>query len=213
MFSCCFVVSKNATLTCWRNLKFQQIKKNILSPAFKRLYGLNISVNWHSEMVNPDKSWSTQKPPKGQPSPPKPPRHALKILMPSVLPPHPAVLPSISPGFCRAVGGPIATKPRPPSCSSLQGQPGTVGSPLTLLRKVCEVAGVGHPIFELYYSHIGPDGFLYYTYKVHIPGIAAPFSGQVMVLPGPNLNTVVEEAEKATAQEVLQKVFNSQFEL
>ncbi|XP_047441598.1 dead end protein 1 isoform X2 [Mugil cephalus] len=192
---------------------FASIAKKMLVEAFRKQYGLTISVKWHSsELVIPDKPWPTRTFPMGLPSPPKPPRHALKLL-PSVLPPHLAVAPSNSPGFCRAVGGPIATKSHPPSSSSHRAPPGIEVSPLTLLRRACEVTGVGQPSFELHYSHIGPDGFLYYTYKVNIPGITSPFTGQVMILPGPSLDTIVEEAEKATAQEVLQKVFNSQFAL
>lgn len=79
-----------------------------------------------------------------------------------------------------------------------------------LLHKVCEATGVGQPLYEMYYSHAGPDGFLYFTYTVCIPGITMPFKGLVMILPGPTATTMLEEAWQAAAQQVLQRVYNNQ---
>lgn len=78
-----------------------------------------------------------------------------------------------------------------------------------LLSKLCETAGVGQPFYEVQYSHAGPDGFLYFSYKVQILGITATFKGLVMILPGPNASTMLEEAQKAVAQQVLQKMYNT----
>ncbi|XP_039974922.1 dead end protein 1 isoform X1 [Xiphias gladius] len=189
--------------------------KKILVEAFKKQFAMTVSIKWQST-VNPSPVEPLpQKPPKSLlVSPLKMPCHILNSPRPSVLPPRLARPPSIPPGFCRAVGGPAA--PAHPPCSSTfsssssQGHLVSAASPVMLLHKVCEATGVGQPLYEMYYSHAGPDGFLYFTYTVCIPGITMPFKGLVMILPGPTATTMLEEAWQAAAQQVLQRVYNNQ---
>ncbi|XP_023129277.2 dead end protein 1 [Amphiprion ocellaris] len=201
--------------------------KKVVVEAFKKHFALTVSIKWQTtEKLNPNEPQHLQKPPKSLPLPPKPPRHAhnsprhahnsprhAHSSRHSVLPPRLAVPPSVPPGFCRAVGGPRVPQQLHPSCSSSfcsQGHLLFAGSPVMLLQKLCEAVGVGEPCYEMQYSHAGPDGFLYFTYKVRIPGITAIFKGLVTILPGPNAGTMEEEARRAAAQQVLQRVYNHQ---
>lgn len=189
----------------------------LLSPAFKKQFALTVSIKWQSTAKqSPDEPLPLQKPSKILlTSPLRPPRHILNSPQHSVPPPCLARPPSVPPGFCRAVGGPTAPVHPPgsasaaPSCS--RGHGGSAASPVMLLHKACEATGVGQPLYEMYYSHAGPDGFLYFTYKVCIPGITAAFEGLVMILPGPTATTTLEEARRVAAQQVLQTVYNNQF--
>ncbi|XP_070693097.1 dead end protein 1 [Pempheris klunzingeri] len=188
--------------------------KKVLVEAFKRRFALAVSIKWQSTVrQSVDEPLPQQKPSLSLLPPPlTPPRHVLNSPQRSVLPPRLAHPPPIPPGFCRAVGGPTAPlHPSSPSSASTtlstsQGHRVSTASPVMLLQKLCEVTGVGQPLYELYYSHAGPDGFLYFTYKVCIPGITTAFEGLVMILPGPSAATMPEEARRAAAQQVLQKV-------
>nr|BBB36995.1 dead end protein [Nibea mitsukurii] len=184
--------------------------KKVLVEAFKKQFALNISVQWES----------TMKPSPDVPSKRllscahKPPRHILNSPQPCVQPPPLARPPPAPPGFCRAVGGPSSPRhPVPPSSSihtsSCQGYLAATAcspSPVTLLQKMCKAAGVGEPVYEIYYSHTESDGFLYFTYQVCIPGISRAFKGVVMILPGPTATATLEEAWRASAQQVVQRV-------
>ncbi|XP_044220413.1 dead end protein 1 [Thunnus albacares] len=189
--------------------------KKTLVEVFKKQFALSISVKWQSSVkLSPD---DPQQPSKSLlPSPLKPPRHILNSPQPSVLPPRLVRPPSMPPGFCRAVGGPTAPQhphPHPPCSSTYQEHLSAAfsGSPVMLLHKMCEATGVGQPLYEIYYSHTGPDGFLCFTFKVCIPGITMAFKGLVMILPGPTATNMLEEAQQAAAQQVLQSVYNKQF--
>ncbi|XP_071776175.1 dead end protein 1 [Centroberyx gerrardi] len=187
--------------------------KKILVEAFKRRFALTVSIKWQLS-VKPSKEdpASPQRPPKSLlPSPVKPPRRPPNAPQPSVLPPRLVQPPSAPPGFCRAVGGPTAPQPPHPPCSSSspQGPLITVEptSSVLLLHKVCEVFGCGQPLYELHYSHAGSDGFLYFNYRVRVPGVIVPFTGLVTILPGPTDATLQEEARRAAAQQVLQAIY------
>uniref|UniRef100_A0A671VCF8 RRM domain-containing protein n=1 Tax=Sparus aurata TaxID=8175 RepID=A0A671VCF8_SPAAU len=184
--------------------------KKVLVEAFKRKFSLTISIKWHSATKpSSDEPLPALTPSSGLlPSPIKPPRHLLNSPQPSILPPPLARRPSTPPGFCRAVGGPIVPR-YPPSPSSFttsssfssQVSPGSSAFPMWLLCEISEAT-------EIHYSHAGPDGFLYYSYRVCIPGITMAFEGEVMILPGPDETTLMKEAQQAAAQQVLHKVYN-----
>lgn len=72
-----------------------------------------------------------------------------------------------------------------------------------LLQGVCEVYGRGKLLNDLQYRHMGPDGFLCFSYQVNVSGLATPFTGMVQTLPGPTPGAIQEEARRATAQQVL----------
>nr|XP_046261785.1 dead end protein 1 isoform X2 [Scatophagus argus] len=195
--------------------------KKVLVEAFKKHFALTVSIKWQSAVKwSPDEPTAPQKPSKGHlPSPVKPPRHTLNSTQPSVLDCPQSVLS----GFCRAVGGPTAPQhPPPSSCSTSSSSSSSshlghlvsaVSStcPMMLLRKMCEAARLGQPLYEMHYSHAGPDGFLYVTYKMCIPGMSMAFEGVVMVLPGPTATATLEEARRAAAQQVLQRIHQNQF--
>ncbi|XP_054453677.1 dead end protein 1 [Anoplopoma fimbria] len=192
--------------------------KKVLVEAFKKQFSLNISIKWQST-VKPslEEQLSPHKLPKSLlPSPLKPPRHIPNSPQRSALPPRLARPPSTPLGFCRAVGRPTVPQHPPPPRSSTSASQGHLmstapsPSPVVLLRKLCEATGVGQPLYEMYYSHAGPDGFLCFTYKLCIPGITLSFKGLVMILPGPTATTTLEEAQRAAAQQVLQRLYNNQ---
>uniref|UniRef100_A0A3Q1GEN2 Dead end protein 1-like n=1 Tax=Acanthochromis polyacanthus TaxID=80966 RepID=A0A3Q1GEN2_9TELE len=109
--------------------------KKVVVEAFKKHFALTVSIKWQStEKHNPNEPQPLQKPPKSLPLPLKPPRYACRH--PS-LPPRLAVPPSISPGFCRAVGGPPVPQQLQPSFC-YQGHPVFAGSPVAqqVLRRV-----------------------------------------------------------------------------
>ncbi|XP_040911951.1 dead end protein 1-like [Toxotes jaculatrix] len=176
--------------------------KKMLVEAFKKHFALTVSVKWQSEPnVNPGDPLPAQKPPEGLLAPPP------NSPGPSALPPRLASHASITPGFCRAVGGPATPPyPHPPCSSSSKGQLVSAGSPVMLLHKVCEATGVGQPLYKMYYSHAGPGGFLYFSYTVCIPRLTAPFKGLVMILPGPTVTATLEKARQAAAKQVLLRV-------
>ncbi|XP_068443871.1 dead end protein 1 [Clinocottus analis] len=167
--------------------------KKVLVEEFKKQFALSVSIRWHCT-VKPslEEQLSPHKPPAVVlPSPLKPPRLTQPSQAPPPRMPRPPPL-----GFCRAVGGPSPSQLPPPPSSS----------PAALLRELCEASGVGPPRYEIRFSHSVPDGFLYFAYEVRIPGVAATFSGLVTTLPGPSAAALQEEACRAVAQHVLQRL-------
>uniref|UniRef100_A0A672Z240 Dead end protein 1-like n=1 Tax=Sphaeramia orbicularis TaxID=375764 RepID=A0A672Z240_9TELE len=185
--------------------------KKILVEAFNKRFNLSVSIKWHSTVKpGPDESMPPPQPFKNLASSPVKPQRC--ILGPT-LSPHLLKPPSIPQGFCRAVGGPSSLQSPHPSCSSSCSQglkASASSSPTMLLCRLCEMQGFGRPVREIHYSHAGSDGFLYFTYKVCIPGISQTFTGLVMILPGPSASSMLEEASQATAQQVLQALYHNQ---
>lgn len=81
------------------------------------------------------------------------------------------------------------------------------------LHKLCKLLDVVKPRCDVILCHAAVDGFLHFNYKVHIPMVTAPFTGRVMVLPGPCAISVLEDARQAAVQQVMQKFFRGQFSL
>ncbi|KAA8589189.1 hypothetical protein FQN60_010534, partial [Etheostoma spectabile] len=166
-------------------------------------FAINISVKWQSA-AKPSPDEQHKLPKSLVPSPVKPPRHILPS-QPLRPPPRLACPQSTPLAFCRAVGGPTATTPPSAPFQGPLASPAHASSPVTLLRTLCEATGVGQPLYEIYYSHAGPDGFLYFTYDVCVPGLSAAFKGLVLILPGPTAVSMWEEAQRAAAQQVLHR--------
>ncbi|XP_041652757.1 dead end protein 1 [Cheilinus undulatus] len=190
--------------------------KKVLVEAFKKQFSLTVSIKWQSSVKpNAEDPLPPKKASKGLlSSTQKLPRHIMNSPRPSVLPPRLARPPPIPPGFCRAVGQPIALQHGPsPNFPPIQGHlvpPVPSASPMVLLCRACEASGMGRPYYEIHLSHAGPDGFLYFTYEVSIPGIPTAFRGLVMILPGPSALATMEEAQHAAAQQVLLTIYNKQ---
>ncbi|XP_076595502.1 dead end protein 1 [Chaetodon auriga] len=187
--------------------------KKVLVEAFNKKFELAVSVKWQTSVKpGPDKPQLPQK------LAMKPLHHIVNSPQPPVPPPHLLRPPSIPPGFCKAVGGPTAMQHLPPpycstATSSSQGHlmsAASSASPVMLLRKLCEATGFGRPLYEMHCRDTGYDGFLHFNYKVCIPGISMAFEGAVMILPGPTASTTLEEAQRAVAQQILQRVSSNQ---
>lgn len=199
-----------------RNVKISDMEDTLYNctwcplffPAFKKQFGLTVSIKWHS----------LPKPSSDEMLPPQP---LLKDLF--TPPPQPFTLsrhrnrpPSTPPGFCRAVGGPAS--PEAPICSSatssaLQKHEMSALSSATstaLLHKMSEAAGLGQPLYEMLCSHGGTDGFIYFTYKVCIPGVNSSLEGVVRVLPGPSPTATLEEAQRTAAEQILLRMYHNQ---
>uniref|UniRef100_A0A665UY64 RRM domain-containing protein n=1 Tax=Echeneis naucrates TaxID=173247 RepID=A0A665UY64_ECHNA len=176
--------------------------KKILVEVFKRQFALTLSVKWQSsESSSNYEPLPPHKTAKSLASPWKMlPRLLLNAPRTSVSPPCLAQAPSTPPGFCRAVGE-TAAPPCSPSLEQL-----VAASPTMLLQRLCEATRLGQPLYEMYYSHVGRDRFLYFTYTVRVPGITVPFRGLVMVLPGHTATSTLEKAQQAVALQVLQRV-------
>ncbi|XP_010778805.1 dead end protein 1-like, partial [Notothenia coriiceps] len=183
----------------------------------RKKFDLNITIKWQTTM----KSTTDEPPPPHKfskslfPTPLKPPRHVLTPLRP---PPRLARPPSRDAReFCKAVGEPaVPQTPPPPSssfcASSLEGHLTSSGSlhcPMALLCELCEAKGVGVPQCNLTLNQAGSKGFMFFFYKLSVPGITPDFKGQVMILPGPSAYDTVAEAHQAAALQVLQKICNN----
>ncbi|KAM3843024.1 dead end protein 1 [Diretmus argenteus] len=157
--------------------------KKVLVGAFKSHFAMTVSIKWQSSV-------KSRKLPAAAPQ--------SSVPTPGPFPPPP---PSPAGGFfCRAVGGPIALRPAPRPSSGF-----SQGSPVSLLENVCEAFGFGPPHYELHYSHAGDEGFLYFNYEVHVPGMtAAPFTGLATTLPG--RTALLDQARQAAAQQILRLI-------
>ncbi|KAL0974240.1 hypothetical protein UPYG_G00217560 [Umbra pygmaea] len=163
--------------------------KKVVVEAFKKRFGLVIAVKWQpTPRSQPD---DPVRPPKA-PTPLKPPRH-----------PHL----SQPPGFSRAVGGPCSVAPAAPGSRQVSQAPPV--DAVKLLQGMCEVYGRGKPLYDLQYLHTGPDGFLYFGYRVYVPGLARPLTGMVQTLPGPRPEAIKDEACRAAAKQVLSVLYRA----
>lgn len=199
--------SRNVKISGMKNTLYYCTWCVLFFPAFKKQFGLTVSIKWQSL-------------PKPSSDEPFPPQLLLKGLFnppqPFPLLPHLNRPPPTPPGFCRAVGGPA--KPQPPVCSSATSSAlhmhemsaSSSATPMMLLHKMSEAAGLGQPLYEMFCSHGGTDGFIYFTYKVCIPGINSSLEGVVRVLPGPTPAATLEEARRTTAEQILLRIYHDQ---
>ncbi|KAK1788720.1 hypothetical protein P4O66_002538 [Electrophorus voltai] len=170
------------------------------SSAFKKQYGVSISVRWFSGSSKPRHDESEEEGALACPGP-KPVGQALltaasfQLARPAFRDPHPQL-------FSRVVGGPA------PQASSGEAVPhDAVGR----LRRLCELYGLGLPIYDVRYHHTSADGFLCVSYSVLVPGLPMPFCGVAQVLPGPSTNTTEEEARRTAAEQVLKAMSRKQY--
>lgn len=136
---------------------------------------------------------------------------AMNLLTPPRLrlsrkPEHPPPLPTPpSPlhFFSRAVGGPTPQGKNfmlPVNARSVE-EP--LHDAVHQLRWLCELHGFGVPLYSVRYDHTGRDGFLYFAYRVVVPGLATPFCGIVQVLPSTCANNMEAEVHRAAAKQLL----------
>ncbi|KAF7702366.1 dead end protein 1 isoform X1 [Silurus meridionalis] len=71
------------------------------------------------------------------------------------------------------------------------------------LRWLCELHGLGMPLYNVRYDHTGSDGLLYFTYKVVVSGLAIPFYGITHVLPSTSTSNIEAEVHRAAAKQLL----------
>ncbi|XP_023845712.1 dead end protein 1 isoform X1 [Salvelinus sp. IW2-2015] len=176
--------------------------KKVLIEAFKKRFGLAITLKWQSS--SRPKHEEPPRPSKTPPSsPPKPPRRSLDSPRPPL-----RLAQRQLPAFSRAVRAPSPMVHAAPESS----RGATMVPPVdaaALLQGVCEVYGQGKPLYDLQYHNMGPDGFLCFSYRVYVPGLATPFTGMVQTLPGPTPGATQEEARRATAQQVLSTLYRA----
>lgn len=162
---------------------------------FKKQYGLRVTISWLP--------WV-----KARPHESLPPQDLVKVSCgSSALLPYKTQMLSSSHGFCRAVGGPTAPQ-SPYGCSTTSLCPlGSSSSPMMLLNSICKRSGFGQPHYEISCNHAGSDGYLHFSYKVCILGMNT-FKGVIMILPGDNVASTLEEARGVAAQQVLRLFHN-----
>ncbi|XP_072529664.1 dead end protein 1 [Salminus brasiliensis] len=207
--------------------------KKVLVQGFKKQFGICISVRWMScgskfrqderceqnplahpglkPLVKPSPpprfqmTRPTQLPKYADPLPPPPPPPPSSLLPPLPPPSHALLspLPQHNQHFSRAVGGPaphvrngmVPLTTRRPNLSSHDA--------VSQLQWLCELHGLGVPLYDVRYHHTGPDGFLHFNYRVIIPRLPIPLCGAVQVLPGPSITSMEEEVHRATAEQVI----------
>ncbi|KAJ8254731.1 hypothetical protein GJAV_G00196580 [Gymnothorax javanicus] len=170
--------------------------KKVLCEAFKKKFGLIITVKWFNFSSKPKQGENDdedvgQQPflaqkgiPKPCPLPPcrpipdreRPPRFQDNLKL-TRYPPPPAV-------------------PKPPDALA------TLDA-VTLLLRVCEAFKVGTPLYDLQFLHTGSNGFLYFAYRVLIPGLPLPFTGLAQILPGTSAPLLRSEVQRVAAENVL----------
>ncbi|XP_057708653.1 dead end protein 1 isoform X1 [Corythoichthys intestinalis] len=154
--------------------------KKMLVEAFRKLYGLRISVKWYSQM---QPRWDEML---------FRPNNSLGLgQLPSLR--HPVPTPA---NFCRAVRVPYAPNPHA----------WPVTSAASSLGNICAAIGIGAPQFEFNLNHICREGYLYFSFKVCIPGTGMVFQGQLGLLPGPTEAATMEKVQELAAQHVLRSL-------
>ncbi|KAG1962243.1 RNA-binding protein [Pimephales promelas] len=170
--------------------------KKMLVEAFKKQYGISITVSWTSfskskrikETGQDDSFTSAGLKPLSKPS--LSPPHLYHHDVPA----HPTRLP-----FFRAVGGPTA-----PVRDEMMAQPPVNRDPVSLLQRMCEANRLGTPQYEVRYNHTGTDGFFYFAFRVLIPGLPLPLYGAVHILPSTSARATKGEVCRAAAEQVIQ---------
>ncbi|KAL1261720.1 hypothetical protein QQF64_006985 [Cirrhinus molitorella] len=173
--------------------------KKVLVQAFKKHYGIAITVKWTSfskskyvdEPVQDDDCFS---PPRLNPFP-KPSITPPHLHQPSLddVPDHPSLQP-----FFRAVGGPTG----PPRDEMPQASVNR--DAVSQLQWLCEFYRLGTPQYDICYHHTSSDGFLCFSFKVLIPSFPLPLYGVIQILPGTSIQAMKREVYLAAAEQVIQ---------
>ncbi|XP_076862095.1 dead end protein 1 isoform X2 [Brachyhypopomus gauderio] len=178
---------------------FASMAKKMLVQAFKRQYGICISVRWFPGSSNSRREEREDSPsplaclgPSHVPRAPPTPLHvpAQRAAHREPLP-HPS-LPLRPPLLSRVVGGPALPAWR-------RVQPSAVAE--AHLRWLCEQLGLGLPFYDMHYHHT--DGHLSFKYRVLIPGLPGPFCGTASILPRSGSSSMEDEARCIAAEQVI----------
>lgn len=188
----------------------------LLSSAFRNLYGVSISVQWLS---GSGKSRHEEHDEESPLAPPGLKSMGVKSLTsprfqlcrdPKRPPPLPTPPSPLQPQvFPREVGGPTlqVTNVMLPLKSSSVEEP--LHDSVHELHWLCELHGLGEPLYNMRYDHTGPDGFLYFAYRVMVPGLDMPFCGVVHVLPSTCANNMKAEVQRAAAKQLLEAIWQA----
>nr|AST51843.1 dead end transcript variant 2 [Colossoma macropomum] len=193
-------------------------------PDFKKRFGVSISVRWmlgssKSRQQEHHEEISLAPPGLKHPAKPSLPPPRFQITRPTHLrnyrdpvppplppPPPPAAPPPPPPptqGFSRAVGGP-APHVRNGMVPLITRRPDLMShDSVVQLQWLCELHGLGVPLYDLRYHHTSPDGLLHFNYRVIIPRLPVPLSGAVQILPGISANTMEDEVHRAVAEQAI----------
>ncbi|XP_050983189.1 dead end protein 1 [Labeo rohita] len=175
--------------------------KKVLVQAFKKQYGIPITVKWTSfskpkhvdEPIQEDDLFT---PPCLSPLP-----------KPSITPPHLHPQPSLHDvpphtplqPFFRAVGGPTG-----PPRDEMMPQAPVNRDAVSQLQWLCELYRLGTPQYDICYHHTSFDGFLCFSFKVLIPSVPLPLCGVIKILPGTSVEAMKREVYLAAAEQVIQ---------
>ncbi|XP_052429789.1 dead end protein 1 [Carassius gibelio] len=177
--------------------------KKVLVQAFKKQYGISITVKWTSFSKKNHVSETEQE--DGTFTPPAPSPLPKPSMTPPLLHPQPSLHdilahPSVQ-SFFRAGGGPAGL-----SRDEMKPQGPVNCDAVTLLQWMCEVNRLGAPKYEVRFHHASSDGFLCFSYEVLIPCFLIPLYGVIQVLPGPSAQATKEEVYRAVAELVIQTI-------
>ncbi|XP_016304932.1 dead end protein 1-like [Sinocyclocheilus anshuiensis] len=171
--------------------------------AFKKHYGISITVKWTSFSKSKHVSETGQE--DGTFTPPG----LSPLPKPSITPPHLHPQPSLQDvpahpslqSFFRAVGGPAG-----PPRDEMKPQGPVNRDAVSLLQWMCEVNRLGTPQYEVRFHHASSDGFLCFSYEVLIPCFLIPLYGVIQILPGPSVQATKKEVYRAVAELVIQTI-------
>ncbi|MBN3297372.1 DND1 protein, partial [Amia calva] len=185
--------------------------KKVLCEGFKMVYGIPVSVKWLNQTAKPKAPNGKEK----QALPCSPFMPAKPALPPAVEMPKPSalltaasILSSEGPGAPGPLFSPVIARRAPCRDAKqhhFQMNERANRAPIDavgLLRQLCIGCQLGSPRYDMQFLYTSADGFQYFRYRVVIPGLPSPFTGEVHILPGA-LATVREEVKLSAAEEVL----------
>ncbi|XP_062856741.1 dead end protein 1 [Trichomycterus rosablanca] len=182
--------------------------KKLLVQAFWKLYGISISVRWISYS---HKSRHEERNEEAPLTPLSKNCFTPALSQDPLPPPPPTPSPSLHQHyFSQAVGGPAlrANSVVVPQSPRIAGEP--FHNSVQQLRWMCELQGLGVPLYNVEYHHTGPDGTLYFTYKVAVPGLPVPLCGVVRILLSTSSCNMEAEVHQAVATQLLRAMCQAQ---
>ncbi|XP_036418233.1 dead end protein 1-like, partial [Colossoma macropomum] len=117
------------------------------------------------------------------------------------LPPPPP--PLRTQGFSWAVGAPAPNVKNGMAPKMIRRLRWTPHGAADLFQWLCEVHGLGVPMYEMHCHHTSRDGFLHFRYSIIIPQLPVPLSGAVQILPSLRVSTLKKEVHEAVARQGL----------
>ncbi|XP_043113299.1 dead end protein 1 [Puntigrus tetrazona] len=173
--------------------------KKVLVQAFKKQYGISITVKWTSFFKSKHASENEQEDGTFT-SPGLNPFSKPSISRPH-LPPQPFFSDVPAQSFFPAAGAPAV-----PLRDEMKPQGPMKCDTVSLLQWMCEAYRLGTPQYDVQYHHTSSEGFLCFSYKVLIPCFLIPLHGVIQILPGTSAQATEEEVYRTVAKMVIQTI-------